>query len=107
MGAKYYGRQSQGRQSQGDEGMLNLLAEAALEKDQRDGMLTIEEDWIKPKRKRASPWQISVLQRAYLTNPFPSSAERRFLAERLHMSPRAVQIWFQNRRQSVKRENTF
>lgn len=77
---------------------LNILAEAALEKDEI-------ESWIKPKRKRASPWQISVLQRAYLMNPFPNGHERRFLAERLRMSPRAVQIWFQNRRQSVKREN--
>ena len=76
--------------------MLNILAEAAIEKVE-------EESWIKPKRKRASPWQISVLQRAYLNNPFPNSPERRYLADRLHMSPRAVQIWFQNRRQSLKR----
>lgn len=33
----------------------------------------------------------------FQTTPKPSQAERKALGEELDMSPRAVQVWFQNR----------
>lgn len=83
---------------------LIILAEAALlfGPDYDSNIVDDNSRSIKPKRKRASPWQLSVLQRFYQSNPFPDNNERQILAMELQMSPRAVQIWFQNKRQTDK-----
>lgn len=47
----------------------------------------------KPKRKRADPVQLEVLNRTYQRTAFPSTEERAKLAEDLGMPPRSVQIW--------------
>lgn len=57
---------------------------------------------IKAKRKRASVRQVEILRQAFVQNPFPTSETRRRLAEELGMTPRSVQIWFQNQRQLAK-----
>lgn len=57
---------------------------------------------VKPKRKRATPGQVAILKMFYARNPFPDTDCRHFLAERLGMTPRSVQIWFQNQRQHDK-----
>jgi len=57
---------------------------------------------LKPKRKRASPAQLHVLNQVFAETYFPSTGMRLRLAKELGMSPRAVQIWFQNRRQNLK-----
>jgi len=51
------------------------------------------------KRPRPNADQMTVLWKAFNENPMPSAAVRQKLAAQLDMSPRAVQIWFQNRRQ--------
>lgn len=57
---------------------------------------------LKAKRKRASPAQLSVLNRVFSQTYFPSTELRIELGKQLGMSPRAVQIWFQNKRQSMR-----
>ncbi|PIA16204.1 Homeodomain-like protein, partial [Coemansia reversa NRRL 1564] len=57
---------------------------------------------IKGKRKRASPHQLKVLNDIYLKTAFPSTETRNRLARELGMTPRTVQIWFQNKRQASR-----
>ncbi|KAJ3043913.1 hypothetical protein HDV00_003953 [Rhizophlyctis rosea] len=59
----------------------------------------------KLKRKRATASQLAALVGVFEKNFFPSTLERERLARELNMTPRAVQIWFQNRRQSWR--NTY
>ncbi|KIJ49426.1 hypothetical protein M422DRAFT_777382 [Sphaerobolus stellatus SS14] len=60
------------------------------------------EPLIKKKRKRADANQLRVLNATYQRTAFPSTQEREALAKELDMSPRSVQIWFQNKRQSMR-----
>ncbi|KAJ3043374.1 hypothetical protein HK097_001749 [Rhizophlyctis rosea] len=53
----------------------------------------------KPKRRRATPQQLLVLNQVFKQTFFPSTELRLRLARQLSMTPRAVQIWFQNKRQ--------
>lgn len=57
---------------------------------------------VKIKRKRASPDQLLVLNRVFSQTYFPSTEVRRALGKQLGMSPRTVQIWFQNKRQALR-----
>jgi hypothetical protein len=57
---------------------------------------------VKAKRKRASSAQLSALREVYEQTSFPSSETRKILARRLGMTPRSVQIWFQNQRQIAR-----
>ncbi|KAK1236323.1 hypothetical protein PQX77_000439 [Marasmius sp. AFHP31] len=63
---------------------------------------TTEEPTIKKKRKRADAQQLKILNETYARTPFPSTEERLALAKLLDMSARSVQIWFQNKRQSMR-----
>ena len=51
------------------------------------------------KRKRASVHQKAVLMNVFKKNRFPETALRIKLAKELGMTPRSVQVWFQNQRQ--------
>lgn len=57
---------------------------------------------VKAKRKRASPNQLMVLNRIFSQTYFPSTEIRIELGKQLGMSPRTVQIWFQNKRQALR-----
>jgi len=46
--------------------------------------------------------QVSVLEQVFETDPLPWPALRVELANRLGITPRCVQVWFQNRRQKWK-----
>lgn len=60
---------------------------------------------LKPKRRRASPAQLQILSSVFdQTGGFPSTELRRQLAVQLGLTPRTVQIWFQNKRQSLKKQ---
>ncbi|KAJ7581299.1 hypothetical protein C8J56DRAFT_959672 [Mycena floridula] len=61
-----------------------------------------EEPTIKKKRKRADANQLKILVETYNRTAFPSTEERLELAKVLDMTPRSVQIWFQNKRQSMR-----
>ena len=53
-------------------------------------------------RRRTTKAQFKVLERVFQENAKPPAALRRQLAGRLGMTPRAVQVWFQNRRAKLK-----
>lgn len=54
------------------------------------------------KRNRASWQQRILLERVFQSNQYPNQAVRNQLAQQLGMSPRKIQIWFQNRRTKAK-----
>jgi len=58
------------------------------------------------KRRRLLPEETACLVAAFERGQKPSQETRDELAARLQMSPRAIQIWFQNRRAKVKRDAT-
>ncbi|KAJ1304321.1 hypothetical protein OPQ81_005481 [Rhizoctonia solani] len=45
---------------------------------------------------------LTVLEREFDTDPKPNADKRRSLAAQLNMTPRAIQVWFQNRRAKIK-----
>lgn len=53
-------------------------------------------------RRRTSKDQFQVLETSFQDNSKPNATVRRALAQRLGMTPRAVQVWFQNRRAKMK-----
>jgi hypothetical protein len=61
-----------------------------------------EDGKVKAKRKRASAYQLEMLRKIFQKTPFPSSESRKRLAKELGMTPRSVQIWFQNQRQLAR-----
>ncbi|KAJ7163583.1 Homeodomain-like protein [Mycena crocata] len=67
--------------------------------------ISSDEPAVKKKRKRADAAQLRVLNETYARTAFPSTEERLALAKALDMSPRSVQIWFQNKRQSMRQTN--
>ncbi|CAJ0828974.1 9362_t:CDS:10 [Entrophospora sp. SA101] len=56
-------------------------------------------------RRRTSRQQLKVLEKAFNENPKPHAAVRQALAQKLSMTPRGVQVWFQNRRAKAKKQN--
>lgn len=57
-------------------------------------------------RKRTSKIQLMVLEKTFETNIKPDANLRKALGEQLGMTPRAVQVWFQNRRAKIKKLNS-
>lgn len=56
---------------------------------------------VKP-RKRTSKEQLEILEKTFETNIKPDASLRKALATKLRMTPRSVQVWFQNKRAKVK-----
>lgn len=56
----------------------------------------------RPKRCKISREQLQVLIKSFEDEPLPNFDQRQALAKTLDMTPRSVQIWFQNRRQRLK-----
>lgn len=54
------------------------------------------------KRSRATTEQLAILEDTFAANTSPNSKMREYLAERVGMSERSIQIWFQNRRAKMK-----
>ncbi|KAM0673538.1 hypothetical protein GVAV_002913 [Gurleya vavrai] len=57
-------------------------------------------------RRRTSKMQLKVLEKTFETNVRPDAAMRKILGEQLGMTPRSVQVWFQNRRAKIKKIKT-
>jgi Homeodomain len=57
---------------------------------------------LNKKRQRATPDQLHILEEAFAVNPSPNAKMREIIAERIKMTERSVQIWFQNRRAKMK-----
>eukprot|EP00866_Antonospora_locustae_P000562 jgi/Antlo1/562/2325 len=54
-------------------------------------------------RKKTTRQQLEVLERTFETNIRPDTQMRKMLAEQLGMTPRSIQVWFQNRRAKEKK----
>lgn len=54
-------------------------------------------------RKKTTRRQLEVLERTFETNIRPDTRLRKMLAEQLGMTPRSIQVWFQNRRAKEKK----
>ncbi|KAJ2745453.1 hypothetical protein GGI20_002160 [Coemansia sp. BCRC 34301] len=67
--------------------------------------LALLERPIKGKRKRANAHQLDVLNKVFSKTSFPSTELRNRLARDLGMTPRTVQIWFQNKRQASRQRD--
>jgi len=63
----------------------------------RSGTAGMTMQQLNKKRQRATPDQLSVLEEAFLLNQSPNAKMRELIAERIRMTERSVQIWFQNR----------
>lgn len=72
------------------------------EEDEEEEDEEEEELPLKAKRRRASSKQLDVLNKVFERTFFPSTQLRAELGRQLGMSPRTVQIWFQNRRQAIR-----
>jgi hypothetical protein len=55
------------------------------------------------KRRRTSPLELSILQDEFLKGITPNKKRREEIASRVDMTEKAVQIWFQNRRQALRK----
>lgn len=55
------------------------------------------------KRRRTTRHELSILQNEFELGPTPSRLRRQEIAAKVKMDEKAVQIWFQNKRQSLKR----
>ncbi|KAJ9049994.1 hypothetical protein DSO57_1002224 [Entomophthora muscae] len=66
---------------------------------------------VKPQkahRIRLTRHQLSVLAHAFDITPYPDTDARNALSALLHIAPRTVQIWFQNKRQACRKiESSF
>jgi len=56
-----------------------------------------------PTRWNITPAQRRLLERTYRTHPYPVLSLREQLGRELNVTPRQVQIWFQNRRQRTRK----
>lgn len=59
---------------------------------------TMEDSLIPRRRRRTSSEELEILEVEFKRNPLPTQFERSKIAEKVNMSGRGVQIWFQNRR---------
>lgn len=59
------------------------------------------------KRRRTTKEQRQILKDAFMKNKAPSKEERLSLAQRCNMSEKAIQVWFQNQRQYMRREQNL
>lgn len=57
----------------------------------------------KRRRKRTTEEQMEVLEKAYRYDKMPNQSLRESLAKELGMTPRRVQVWFQNKRAKERR----
>jgi hypothetical protein len=69
---------------------------------QKEFMPTFYNPFETKHRRRTSRAQFKLLEASFSENSKPSAAMRRWLAQKLGMTPRSVQVWFQNRRAKAK-----
>ncbi|VDB87343.1 unnamed protein product [Peniophora sp. CBMAI 1063] len=55
-------------------------------------------------RKRTSAQQLAILEDVFVTDKKPNGPKRKELSGKLSMTPREVQVWFQNRRAKEKKQ---
>lgn len=55
------------------------------------------------KRRRTSPNELAILNHEFCSGSTPGKSKRLEISKKVNMTEKAVQIWFQNKRQSVRR----
>jgi len=75
----------------------------SLKRKNNYDLSTINEVSQPRKRQRTTPEQLEVLEKVYENEKLPNSDLRKELAIQLGMTPRRVQVWFQNKRAKEKR----
>jgi len=88
-----------------DEAAMVLCELKTFEKDQEDSETTSLNR--KNKRERITPKQKMVLETVFVTQKLPSYQLRDQLSQSLGMSPKRVQVWFQNKRAKIKKSEEF
>lgn len=68
-----------------------------------DPHLSEAQELPKKMLKRATPEQVAALEQVFAVNTHPNSALKYELSRKLHMTPRRVQVWFQNKRARLKK----
>lgn len=58
------------------------------------------------KRRRTTPRELAILHEQFDKGSTPNRARRIEIAKKVDMTEKAVQIWFQNRRQTIRRQST-
>ncbi|GAA6006536.1 hypothetical protein JCM11491_004998 [Sporobolomyces phaffii] len=71
-----------------------------------DSVGTAENPLIPKRRRRTSPTELAILEQEYTLNQRPDQPERARIAQRLGMTNRAIQVWYQNRRQKDKKDTS-
>ncbi|CAO3598446.1 unnamed protein product [Absidia cylindrospora] len=69
---------------------------------QKDFIPTFYNPFETKHRRRTSRAQFKLLETSFYENTKPNATMRRWLAQKLGMTPRSVQVWFQNRRAKAK-----
>ncbi|KAI3404784.2 YOX1 [Candida oxycetoniae] len=59
------------------------------------------------KRRRTSPYELSILNQEFELGSTPNKLQRIKIAKKVSMTEKAVQIWFQNKRQSLRKQNNY
>lgn len=68
--------------------------------------LSLQHPQQQSKRQRLTELQSKYLLSAFQQNPKPDAQQRQKLAASVGLSPRAIQIWYQNRRAKLRKEAT-
>ncbi|GAA5947462.1 hypothetical protein JCM3765_001688 [Sporobolomyces pararoseus] len=76
------------------------------ERSGNDSVGTAENPLIPKRRRRTSPTELAILEEEYQRNQRPDQPERAKIAQRLGMTNRAIQVWYQNRRQKDKKDSS-
>lgn len=85
-------------------GTEQQVAESSREHSQVAGGIHSQRANSIKRRRRLQPQETDFLIKVFDQYPRPTAPMRDFLANRLGMTPRGIQIWFQNRRAKVKRD---
>ncbi|KAJ3391528.1 hypothetical protein HDU80_011018 [Chytriomyces hyalinus] len=85
-----------------EEGFEILLAANPTSHEDLIARKAANEASDKPARFKPTDEELEVLSKIFQKNPFPSVAMRTKLAERMGLTIKQVQFWFQNRRQTMK-----
>ncbi|RCK65579.1 Homeobox protein YOX1 [Candida viswanathii] len=56
------------------------------------------------KRRRTSPHELNILNKEFALGTTPNKSRRLEIAAKVSMTEKAVQIWFQNKRQSIRKQ---
>lgn len=56
------------------------------------------------KRRRTSPHELNILNQEFALGTTPNKSRRIQIAKKVSMTEKAVQIWFQNKRQSIRKQ---